>query len=610
MSAAAALAVSYEGGVQKTADLERVLALPRREAMTDAELDALAAEFTEVLSITGRCSGKPDHRGLCDVCDSPLALRRTQALALHDIGIHNGGLLPIGVGEGKTMITLLAAYILGARKPILFLPASLIENAERAIRQLSNHWLIPSNIYIRSYELHGRPAGEKLLEDWEPDAVLADEGHRWKNIRAATTRRMARYMAKHPRTPVVIASGTMTRDSLLDFNHLAWWCLKERTPMPADRDELEDWAAALDEPKPGKPGTEIEPLDPGALMLFADPKEVETEGRLVAARRGFRRRLTDTPGVVATAGDGERVDCSLYINAKMYDVSPVTEQHFRTLRGDPKNRFEFPGWQRPDGKEFEQGVEVWACARQLAVGLHYEWSPPPPDDWMKARKAWSAYVRAILQHSRTLDSPEVVVRAIEAGRLDDRGGVLATWQKIRHTFRPNTIAVWHDETVLQDCAKWASEPGIIWTEHGHFGQRLSRETGIPYYGAKGRDARGQYIEDGDGKRAIIASIDANRDGKNLQKKWNRNLFISPPDGWDVWQQGIARTHRPGQLKDEVIADVWFGCREHASAWRKALAGTYAARDTVIGGTPKLLLADLAQIDEVVTRAENATGWRW
>ncbi len=596
-------------GVRRTADIERILALPRRELQTEDELKALAAELTEVLSIEGRCPGKPDERGLCDACGSPLTLRPVQALALHDIGVHRGAFLPVGVGEGKTLISLLAAYILGAKKPMLFLPASLIENAERARKQLSNHWLVPTNIRMFSYEMLGKVGAEKVLEEYEPDAVLCDEAHKWKNIRAACTRRIARYMAKHSSTPVVAMSGTVMRDSVLDFAHLLWWCLKHGTPLPAERHELEEWASALDEPKPGRPGADFEPIDPGALLAFADPKVTAEEGPLVAARRGFRERLVSTPGVVATAGDGERVDCSIHITAKMYTVAPITEQHFQTLRGDPKNRFDYPGWQRPDGKEFEQGVEVWSCARQLAIGLHYEWSPPPPDDWMKARKAWSAYVRAILQYSRTMDSPEVVVRAIEAGRLEDKGGVLAAWSAIRGKFKPNTVAVWHDETVLNLCAAWGKTPGIIWTEHGHFGRRLSKETGIPYYGAKGLDATGQYIEDGDGKRAIIASIDANRDGKNLQRKWNRNLIVTPPDGWDVWQQSIARTHRPGQTADEVEVDVLFGCREHASAWRKAVAGTYAARDTV-GGTPKLLLADLSQIDEVVRRAENSSGWRW
>ena len=83
--------------------------------------------------------------------------------------------------------------------------------------------------------------------------------------------------------------------------------------------------------------------------------------------------------------------------------------------------------------------------------------------------------------------------------------------------------------------------------------------------------------------------------------------MSPPDGWDVWQQTIARTHRPGQKADEVTVDVLIGCREHVKAWRSAIAGTYAARDTV-GGTPKLLLADVQfPSDEEV---KGFRGARW
>ncbi len=300
--------------------------------------------------------------------------------------------------------------------------------------------------------------------------------------------------------------------------------------------------------------------------------------------------------MVATAGEAERVDCSLYISAHILKVQPITEQHFATLRG---------AWETPDGWPLSQGVDVWRHARELALGLHYVWDPRPPKPWMQARKDWSSFVRAVLSNSRTLDSELQVAHAVSVGKLDD-DGVLSRWQSVRESFIPNTVPVWHDTSALEYCANWGKHSGIIWTEHSFFSERLARETGIPYFGESGFSSDGTYIEDAKAG-PIIASIRANKDGKNLQHKWRRNLIVSPPEGWDVWQQAIARTHRPGQTADDVEVDVIWSCREHINAWHKAWAGTLAARDTVGSDEvlPKLLLADVSLPD-----TSGLSGPRW
>lgn len=600
--------------VRNTAELRRVLDLPRRE---EQDLAALASQLTDLLAVRGVCPGKMNEHGLCDVCESPMELREVQALALHDMALQGGALLPVGVGEGKTLIFWLAAYVLGAQCVLGLLPASLIKNAEDARAKLSKHWLIPNHVRLLSYELLGRAQSEKELENpnFQPDFIVCDEAHRLKNLRAACTRRVARYMAKKPRTRFVGMSGTIMRDTLFDFVHLLFWALKEGAPLPTVPHELDDWASALDELKPGAPDADLRQLDPGALLQFCNDDELKEDPR-TAARRGFRRRLTETPGVVAAVGAGEDIGASIYVNAHTYDVSKTTEDLFRKLRGDGssiENRLAYPGWERSDGKLFEQGVEVWACARQLALGFNYKWDPEPPKDWMDARRAWSKFVRGVLTRSRTLDSPSIVVDAIDAGRIKEGADLLEQWRAAKseprpsQPFRPNTVAVWHDESVLEWCARWAKDGGILWTEHHFFAQRLAREIGLSYYGPKGFDAKGQYIEHSRAK-AIIASIDANRDGKNLQTQgWERMLFVSPPDGWDAWQQAIARIHRMHYRGDSVQVDFLFGCREHHNAWLNAMAGTIAAQDTV-GAKPKLILATI----DVPTEYEVAaySGFRW
>ncbi len=555
--------------VRATSEFARILALPRREpSVVDA-----AGELTDLLRTPG----------------GAMRLRPVQALALHDIGVCGGAFCPIGVGEGKTLITLLAPYVVEARRPLLLLPAALVEKTERERRHLAAHWVIPSNIRLLSYEMLGRAQSALELEIYAPDAIICDEVHRLKNRRAAVTRRVARWMHAHPETRFVALSGTVMRKSLLDFAHLLRWCLKDGAPIPKTEHELEDWASALDED-----ADELRRRSPGALVAFCDSENAS----IADVRRGFRRRLVETPGVVASAGEGERVDCSIYVRAVTYAMRPITDQHFATLRG---------AWMTPDDWPLCQGVDIWRHARELALGFHYVWEPRPPKAWMDARREWSAFVREVLSRSRTLDSELQVAQACTAGKLAD--DALRSWQSVRDTFTPNTVAVWHDDSVLELCAEWMSKPGIVWTEHALFAGRLSAETGAPYYGAKGLTPSGSFIDDADPQRAVIVSIDANREGRNLQRKWSRNLVVSPPEGADVWEQLIGRTHRPGQTADEVTVDVLWGCAEHVNAWRKAVAGATAIYDTVGGAVPKLLLADVdVPADDAVARFAGARWW--
>jgi hypothetical protein len=695
--------------VRNTLELRRVRDLPRREL---GRLDELADAWTEALCTHG----------------GAMVLRPMQAAAVSEIAQYDGLFAPLGVGEGKTLITLLAPYVLNAKRPLLLLPANLIEKTTRDRAALQKHWLIPNHVYLMSYEMLGRVQSSEWLQTYAPDLIVADEVHKLKNRRAAVTRRVQRYMHERPETRFVGLSGTIMRKSLLEFGHILRWCLKENAPIPSTQNELEEWAAALDEDM--AQGNELARLDPGALLTLCNEDDLK-EAPMIAARRGFRRRLVETPGVVATTDNAERVDCSIHIRAVTYAMSDVTEKHFQRLRG---------AWETPDGWPLMQGVDVWRHARELALGLHYvrvekqrflEWlaeiprddapsreniglgtlkgsepmtgrgaeeevrnkrgigssglamglSPAniknstqlrgggalsvtksrsgeayivdsasititerdecedssallaieqsvssmipskaycerfnifvetarPPAEWLDARRVWAALVRETLSRSRTLDSELQVMNAVDAGILQD-GGALERWRAVREIFDPCCVPVWHDESALKTCQLWMQTPGIVWTEHAFFAQRLAQVTGASYYGAKGLDQNGRFIDDAPPGTSAIVSIDANREGRNLQTKWHRNLVVSPPEGADVWQQMIGRTHRPGQAADEVIVDVLLGCAEHANAWRKALAGARSVRDTT-GAESKLLLADIEWPDDVEIAGYRGARWR-
>ncbi len=573
--------------IGRTLEFERISKLPRRDP------DVFAKEITQTLT---RLLRTPDGQQ---------TLRETQALALHDLGVYKGLFGVIGTGEGKTLTSLLAATVLKAKRPLLVLPAGLLRKTlKKDYPKYAPHWRIQPFLTL-SYEMLGRVQGSTKLAEFNPDLIIFDECHRLKDKRAAVTKRVNRFIQAHPDIPIMAFSGTIMKHSLKDFAHIILWCLKDRAPVPVIWTELEEWAAALDEKV-----NEFSRYEPGPLLDFCTPEE-RAEARTnifdaerKAARKGFQRRLIETPGIVATVGLGEHVDAPIHIRAIQYEISKEANEHFLKLRKLMRT---------PDDWQLMEAVDVWRHAKELALGLFYRWNPRPPEDWRRARREWGQFVREVLSHSRTLDSELQVVRACDEGRLDNEKLEAWRFEKNRpredgKPFTPVTEAVWFDDSALKTCLKWMQEgPGIVWTEHQFFARRLAEVSGCRYFGAKGLDDTGLLIDDADPNECVIASIDANREGRNLQEKWNRNLITSMPEGADTNQQLIARTHRPGLSFDEVIIDILLGCREHDNAFRRAMAGAEAIKD-MTGAQSKLLLAETDWPEEY--EIEFFAGSRW
>lgn len=555
------------GAIARTPEFERILKLPTR-VVQDPE--ALATEMTDALKTS----------------NGTMRLRGVQAQALYELMTCKGLFGPMGVGTGKTLVTLLAPVVLDVKRPVLLLPAQLIPKTERDRMELAKHWQVARHMQLISYEMLGRVNAARKLEIWRPDLIIADEGHRLKNKKAGVTRRVTRYKKENPNTPFVVLSGTMIKNSLRDFSHLIAWCLGDNgAPVPNNHGELEEWADALDE--------RVAPqrrMSPGVLEELANKEDV-TEDELSTARKGFRNRLVSVPGVVCSL-NAEQATCSLVITGEITKVNAQTDANFEKLR---------TLWETPDGWALTEAVDLWRHAQELALGFHYIWEPRPPEEWLMARKEWAAFVRNVLSHSRSLDTEKQVALECEKGALSR--GEYDHWKELEPTFKINQKAIWHDDTALNLCTAWLEkEKGIVWTDHTFFGRELAKRSGRPYFGAKGLDAKGNYIEDASG--GIIASVDANGTGKNLQKKWSRNLIVTCPTGAEVLEQLIGRTHRPGQDEDEVTVHVLFGCAENLGAWERARSAGEMARD-MLGQPQKILIADVMVPEWPVSAA-----WRW
>ncbi len=561
--------------VDYTSELDRVMKMPRR-AWTDQELLDLAERMTALLKKPG----------------GTMKLRPEQALALHDLYCNKGVAALMRVGSGKTLVSLLAPYMVSAKRPVLLLPAALIGKTEREMLILMKHWRIVPPKMI-SYEMLGRVQGKDILNPdpastgWRPDFIGADECHKLKNRNVARTRRVARFLDAFPQTVFAAYSGTFMKHSLKDFAHILRWCLKDQTPLPRTEGEVSEWADAIDEKVPP-----LARRGAGALLNFCNTAEKQLPP-LQAARLGFQRRLIETPGVVTTAGD--KVACSLIISALPYKMAPVMEQYYDDLR----NRM-----LTPDGWDLTEAMEVWRHAREMALGFHAIWSPRPPQPWRVSRKIWAKFVRDQLAKTDDMDSELQVRQAAANGEIPDLE--YKDWRDMEPTFEIHTKDIWHDTAALDVVAKrMKEEPMLVWVKHVFFGEELSRITGAEYYRQDGKNAKGEYVEDADCTKSIIVSFDSCKEGRNLQgdplRNWpgySRNLVTAPPSAADDWEQMLGRTHRDGQQADEVTVEFLLGCKEHWDAWKLALAGAEAARDT-LGSPQKILLADLA----VPTQAE-------
>lgn len=581
--------------VSHTPELARVAALPRR-AWGDADAARLAELMTRELKTR----------------DGTMSLRPVQAVALYE-AMQVGGLFgPMRVGAGKTLVTLLLPLVLEAKRPVLLLPAALIEKTWHDRAKLAEHWLLPTNLQLISYELLGLVQSAQKLEYIRPDLIVADEAHFLKNLRAGRTRRVARYLREHPETFFAGVSGTVMKGSVRDFAHVLRWALKDGAPVPASDDEVAAWADGLDE--------RVNPLGrrrPDVLLSLGEPESgagaelarlLEDGDRddLTRARRAFQRRLLATRGVVASPRS-DAVACSLRVSALEYEPSAITREHVGSMRHgvkDARGKYIVRPWTTPDGWAFSNPIEFRMYLRQLALGFHGIWDPRPPQAWIDARRDWATFVREALEESDEIDTELQVVNAVDKGDLPEGAGALRAWRAVKGTFTIQPKDVWHDDAALQACAAWMErERGIVWCEHRFFAKKLAALTGAAYYGADGLDERGASITHVRAGRAIIASVQANATGRNLQM-FSKNLMTSCPPSAQLVEQLLGRTHRDGQEADEVTADFLLGCREHHDAFQRALDGARAAADT-LGHDQKLLLADI-----LMPNIDNRVGPLW
>jgi len=549
--------------VEAGPELLRILAIPRRPIPdpTSASAGELATFLTQRLAKTA--------------APYPGALRPTQALALKEAWSTRGLFAPIVAGGGKSGIFYFLPMILGLHERVLYIcPAMMVPDIQAEWAKMRPHWhgvqitvlsyeTLSSKKARTEFDADGAVVRKGLLERLAPTLVLLDEAHKCANTSAACTKRLGRFRKEHPEVVFVAATGTPFKTSIKDCAHVMGWCLGVHAPLPQDFLEREAWASYLDAKAGMGPRCGV-----GALLDFLTPEDRAGFDRLLPddqralVRAAIGRRILETPGVIGT--QDARLDVGLTIEAYLpgHHRDESIDEFFADLKV-----FE----RLPDGTELADGVQF---ARHRTTGglSHWnKWMPPPPEEWKHARNGWSSWCRNAIKHNRRgIDTEGWMKTAVRQGLYDDEGA-LAGWEEAQTLERartgllePPSVSQWLSDEIVDVVREWLDEHvGLVWVNSIGLGDRLALELSIPYYRAEGRDARGRHITKHTSGSAI-ASVLANGTGRNLQKIWSKNLWLTPPG-----EQALARTHRPGQVDAEVRNWVFLGCAEHLRAFFNA-----------------------------------------
>ncbi len=510
---------------------------------------------------------------LCRTPNGTMQLREVQAIALMEAATHGGVIAAVRTGGGKTLISGLLPFVLDARKPLLLVPARLRTKTRLEFQKLRLHWRIGKDIHIASYEKLGQEAHANFLTDYDPDLIICDESQMLKHVQdSARARRLARHMHYHPDTKLCAMTATM--GEVDEFAHILQWALRDLAPVPKEPEQIQVWASVLNAKVADHARGDSEELVPHL-----------GERALDAPRSAFRDRLTTTPGVIVSVDT--YTGSKLIVRPRYVEPSPEVEKAFTDLR---------LAWSMPDGWDLADAqFEVWHSARQLGLGYYYKHDPRPPQLFRDIRRKYCKFVRLVLEFSERHDTEKQVRDALESGNLIaplyqpavtvpldeyEQAGlegltIYQAWVKIQPTYIFERFPVWLSDSVIDNAIAWGRQDsggGIIWVDSVAFGTRLAEKTGWAYFRNLGRDQNGRFIESNRVRsgETVIASIESNKEGRNLQAKWGRNLIVDPPPSGDDWEQLISRTHRDGQERANVFVDYMITCHEYYNSPYSAL----------------------------------------
>lgn len=527
----------------------------------------------------------------------------------------NGLFAPIGVGWGKTLITLMVAnkaYAKGKKKILLCVPPNVLSQLTQTdIRfartkipfnvpvhivggkdALSRRSLTKSGkkgLYILPYSYLSVKDTEEMLNDIKPEVIICDEAHNLANRGSARTRRMMNYVDKHGPEGIVL-SGTITSKSIRDYFHLIKWCLKGYNPLPNGLQLANEWAAVIDADATGIYGeggsgrTAQSPLIP--LIRWAQ-KHFGAIGNafredVPSFRRAYKLRMTTAPGVVSS-GDASIATSLVIAN------QPI------------ENKEQVPGWQKldslaskvtdewltPNGDEIEHAIHCWKWLNELwGAGFYNELVWPTAERFAERKKIsldaatdilkkatdhhfagqiYAKELRKWLQDEsyQGCDTPLLVGHEMSRNGAKNVGAGLydlwQDWRKLDFEGRPerDSHAIRVCPYKINEAVKWAKgiEGGaLIWVYHQEAGLWCYEElvkAGLNALHCPAGDRFNESILDPANGRKIVVASMTAHGTGKNLQHFENNYFLQWPRQAVAAEQTIGRTHRNGQKADEL-----------------------------------------------------------
>lgn len=550
--------------VPHSLDFERIATLPRR-LINKAD----AARWAQVFTAEFRAPG------------GTRALKPWQGQALYEALENRGGLFALPVGIGKTDISYLLALLFEAERCVLIMSAAggLHSKTEADFQAYRGQWQAPRHPHILvGREMLARDGNQDLLRQLRPDLIIIEEADDFCNQQSAAVRRVDRFIVDNPNVPVILLTGTPQRNSILDTWHMLCWALKDRAPVPMRLGEARLWAAVLDR----KPRNPRRP-DPGPLGHDR-----------ASALAWYQRRYAETPGILAV--DEDSCDAKLHVRTRCIRECPKLDAVFQRLNLDNED---------PGGNPITVPLVRWGLDGHLGLGLYHYYDPPPPDEFVLARRAMAKFVREQIARShlrvKPTDTEAQVLR-----HFKDAPEVQA-WLAVKHLKPKRSKTAWVSDAALDTAVAWLAEsdtPSVIWCGSVDFAVALAKRTGLPYYGAHGTSSTGRGLHEAEKGRSLIASWNANKKGFNLQA-WPRQSLFLPPQSAKWLEQVIGRAHRQGQTRT-VDVTIFLGSGLTADMLDAALGEAKFVKATTTL-TQKLLRARISRDRPHVT-SDNKYRW--
>lgn len=587
------------------AEISRVISLPCVRPMDEHEIECFNRDHIQA-----------------QYFEKGFRLFNTQAEAVSAYELFGGLFAPIGVGWGKTLITLMvanAAYAKGLQRMLLLVPpevtAQLVETdipwarSRVAInypihvlggrpmdyrRSLCNSKR--KGLYIMPYSLLSTKDTSDNLAAMQPELLIADEAHKLAKASAARTRRVIHMLedAKKRGKPMemVLLSGTITKKSIKDYYHLIVPCLKNNCPLPLSGMMANDWAALVDAQassadSPPAATTPIIPLVQWARKHFPDLKggfPMDVQG----FRAAYKHRLNTAPGVVSS-GDAQIGTSLILANRPVegYEANPGWKE-LKRLMDQVTNM-----WLTPNGDEIEHAIHTWKWLNELSTGFYNELTWPTPAKLAEKRRLPEKDAEEILTHARIhhtsgqmyakllrdflmnssrpgLDTPFLVGQDMMRNAAKHVPATMYTawreWKDLDFEGRPerDSRAVRVCDYKIKAAVAWAkamrAEEGkgragaIVWYYHQEVGTWLAEEMRLAgldtLHCPAGDRGNADILNPAHKHKIVVASYTAHGTGKNLQH-FQEQYFVQWPRDASVAEQTLGRTHRNGQLADEL-----------------------------------------------------------